>query len=134
MRRVPRIQRTPEEIVARCAKEVNRRDGVVVLDIRFAAAAPAAVPPAVTVLTSTDPGVPRPCQGVCDGFLRALGTPTFRTKAAIRRKRYVELAVEKNKTDQELTSPRDLDGELLDAHLVPLAGRRNPRGRDGRRL
>jgi len=39
--------------------------------------------------------------------------------------------MEKNKTDQELTSPRDLDGELLDAHLVPLAGRRNPRGRDG---
>jgi len=64
--------------------------------------------------------------------LRALAD-RHRAKAALRRKRDVERATEKRRTYEEVTS-RDLQGEPLDLHIVPLAGKRNPRGRDGRRL
>jgi hypothetical protein len=57
----------------------------------------------------------------------------LRAKAATRRKRYLERAAEKTKTYEEMTS-RDSQGEPLDLHIVPLAGRRNPLGRDGRPL
>jgi len=54
-------------------------------------------------------------------------------RAAKRRKRDLTRAAEETKTYEEMTS-RDWQGEPLDLHIVPLAGRRNPRGRDGRRL
>ena len=54
-------------------------------------------------------------------------------KADARRKRFVKRAAEKTQTYEEMTS-RDLQGEPLSLHIVPLAGQRNPRGRDGRRL
>jgi hypothetical protein len=56
-----------------------------------------------------------------------------RAKAETRRKRHVKRAAGKTKTYEEMTS-RDWQGEPLDLHIVPLAGQRNPRGRDGRRL
>jgi hypothetical protein len=56
-----------------------------------------------------------------------------RAKAETRRKRFVKRAGKKTKTYEEMTS-RDLQGEPLSLHIVPLAGQRNPRGRDGRRL
>lgn len=56
-----------------------------------------------------------------------------RAKAEARRKRDVKRAVGKTQTYEETTS-RDWHGEPLDLHIVPLAGQRNPRGRDGRRL
>jgi hypothetical protein len=56
-----------------------------------------------------------------------------RAKAEARRKRFVKRAAEKTRTYEEMTS-RDLQGEPLDLHIVPLAGKRNPRGLDGRRL
>ena len=56
-----------------------------------------------------------------------------RAKAEARRTRFVKRAAEKTRTYEEMTS-RDLQGEPLDLHIVPLAGQRNPRGRDGRRL
>ena len=57
----------------------------------------------------------------------------LRAKAEVRRKRYVQRADEKARTYEEMTS-RDLHGEPLSLHIVPLAHQRNPRGRDGRRL
>ena len=57
----------------------------------------------------------------------------LRAKAEVRRNRYVKRAAGKTQTYEEMTS-RDLQGEPLSLHIVPLAGRRNPHGRDGRRL
>jgi hypothetical protein len=57
----------------------------------------------------------------------------LRAKAEVRRKRDIKRADEKTRTYEDMTS-RDLHGEPLDLHIVPLAGQRNPRGRDGRRL
>ena len=56
-----------------------------------------------------------------------------RANAEARRKRFVRRAAEKTQTYEEMTS-RDLHGEPLSLHIVPLAHQRNPRGRDGRRL
>jgi hypothetical protein len=56
-----------------------------------------------------------------------------RAKAETRRKKYVERAAGKTKTYEEMTS-RDWQGEPIDLHIVALVGRRNPRGRDGRRI
>ena len=56
----------------------------------------------------------------------------LRAKAATRRKRDLKWAAEK-KSHEEMTS-RDLQGEPLDLHIVPLPGQRNPHGRDGRPL
>ena len=66
----------------------------------------------------------RPLMGLLD---------RFRAKAATRRKRDLQQATEKTKTYEEMTS-RDWQGEPLSLHKVPLVGKRNPRGRDGRRL
>lgn len=57
----------------------------------------------------------------------------LREKAVIRRNRDVKRAAGRRKTYEEMTS-RDWQGEPLSLHIVPLAGKRNPRGRDGRRL
>jgi hypothetical protein len=57
----------------------------------------------------------------------------LRAKADVRRKRDVKRAAGKTQTNEEMTS-RDLHGEPLSLHIVPLAHQRNPRGRDGRRL
>jgi hypothetical protein len=56
-----------------------------------------------------------------------------RAKAEARRKRDVKRATETKNTYEEMTS-RDWQGEPLDLHIIPLAGKRNPRGRDGRSL
>jgi hypothetical protein len=56
-----------------------------------------------------------------------------RAKAEAQRKRFVERAARNTQTYEEMTS-RDVQGEPLSLHIVPLAGQRNPRGRDGRRL
>jgi len=70
--------------------------------------------------------------GVMKRSLRAFAD-RLRAKAAIRRNRDLKRVAEKRKTYEEMTS-RDWQGEPLDLHIVPLAGKRNPRGRDGRRL
>jgi hypothetical protein len=57
----------------------------------------------------------------------------LRARAATRRERHLKRAVEQTKTYEEKTS-RDWQGEPLSLHQVPLVGKRNPRGRDGRRL
>jgi hypothetical protein len=57
----------------------------------------------------------------------------LRAKAEVRRKRDIKRASEKTGTYEEMTS-RDLRGEPLSLHIVPLASQRNPRGRTGRRL
>jgi hypothetical protein len=57
----------------------------------------------------------------------------LRAKAEVRRKRDIKRAAGKTQTYEEMTS-RDLHGEPLSLHIVPLAHQRNPRGRDGRRL
>ena len=54
-------------------------------------------------------------------------------KAEARRKRFVKRIAGKTQTYEEMTS-RDWQGEPLSLHKVPLVGKRNPRGRDGRRL
>ena len=64
--------------------------------------------------------------------LRSLAN-RHRAKAALRRKRDLERATDNTRTYEEMTS-RDLQGEPLSLHKVPLAGKRNPRGRDGRPL
>jgi hypothetical protein len=56
----------------------------------------------------------------------------LRASAAIRRKRYIKPWVEKRQQPEMRAG--EWFGEPLDAHYVPLAGQRNPRGRDGRRL
>jgi hypothetical protein len=56
-----------------------------------------------------------------------------RAKAEALRKRDVKRATETKNTYEEMTS-RDWQGEPLDLHIIPLVGKRNPRGRDGRRL
>jgi hypothetical protein len=73
--------------------------------------------------------------GVMKRYLSAFGD-RLRAKAEIRRKgdlKRAAEAAEKTKTYEEMTS-RDWQGEPLDLHIVPLVGRRNPRGRDGRPL
>jgi hypothetical protein len=70
--------------------------------------------------------------GVMKRYLSAFGD-RVRARAEIRRKRDLKRAAEKTKTYEEMTS-RDWQGEPLDLHIVPLVGRRNPRGRDGRPL
>jgi hypothetical protein len=57
----------------------------------------------------------------------------LRAKAAIRRERFLKRAVD-TKQDDEAKNAGEWFGEPLDLHIVPLAGRRNPRGRDGRHL
>jgi hypothetical protein len=57
----------------------------------------------------------------------------LRAKAEVRQKRDIKRASEQARTYEEMTS-RDLHGEPLSLHIVPLAHQRNPRGRDGRRL
>ena len=65
-------------------------------------------------------------------FLRDFGN-RLRSKAAIRRNGYVKRWVEKTQQPKEMKAG-EWFGEPLDLHYVPLAGPRNPRGRDGRRL
>lgn len=57
----------------------------------------------------------------------------LRGKAAVRRKRDFKRTAEKMQTREEML-PGEWFGEPLYLHMVPLAGPRNPRGRDGRRL
>jgi hypothetical protein len=57
----------------------------------------------------------------------------LRAKAEVRRRRDVKRAAGNTQTYEEMTS-RDWQGEPLSLHIVPLAGKRNPRRRDGRRL
>jgi hypothetical protein len=57
----------------------------------------------------------------------------LRVKGAIRRKRYSKRWVEKMQQPEEMKAG-EWFGEPLDLHYVALAGQRNPRGRDGRRL
>jgi hypothetical protein len=57
----------------------------------------------------------------------------LRAKAAIRRERFLKRS-EDAKHEREEMSAGEWFGEPLDLHIVPLAGRRNPRGHDGRRL
>jgi hypothetical protein len=57
----------------------------------------------------------------------------FRAKAAIRRKRDIKRSAEKMQQRDEMKAG-EWFGEPLDVHQVPLVGKRNPRGRDGRRL
>ena len=57
----------------------------------------------------------------------------LRARAEVRRKRDVKRAAAKTQSYEAMTS-RDLHGEPLSLHIVPLAHQRNPRGRDGRRL
>ena len=56
----------------------------------------------------------------------------FQASAAFRRNRYIKRWVEKRQQPEMRAG--EWFGEPLDAHYVPLAGRRNPRGSDGRRL
>ena len=57
----------------------------------------------------------------------------LQAKAAIRRERHIKRSVEKMHDREEMLAG-EWFGEPLDLHIVPLAGRRNPRGRDGRPL
>jgi hypothetical protein len=54
-------------------------------------------------------------------------------KAEARRKRHVKRAAEKTQTYEEMTS-RDLQGEPLSLHIVPLADNRNHPAPTGRGL
>lgn len=56
----------------------------------------------------------------------------LRANAGIRRNRYIKRWGEKRQQPEMRAG--EWFGEPLDAHYVPLAGPRNPRGRDGRRL
>jgi hypothetical protein len=60
-------------------------------------------------------------------------TQRLRARAADRRQRYLKRSDEKRQ-DREERRAGEWFGEPLDLHYVPLAGRRNPRGPDGRRL
>jgi hypothetical protein len=57
----------------------------------------------------------------------------LRARAAMRRQRYVKRAFAKKQAREEMLAG-EWFGEPLDLHWVPLAGKRNPRGPDGRRL
>jgi hypothetical protein len=57
----------------------------------------------------------------------------LRRKRAIRRKRDFQRTAKKMQ-DREERLAGEWFGEPLDLHIVPLAAKRNPRGRDGRRL
>lgn len=70
--------------------------------------------------------------GVMNRFLSDV-VARLRAKGAIRRKRDLKRIAEKMQTREEML-PGEWFGEPLDLHMVPLAGPRNPRGRDGRRL
>ena len=65
-------------------------------------------------------------------FLSDFGN-RLRSKAAIRRNGYVKRWAEKTQQPEEMKAG-EWFGEPLDLHFVPLVGKRNPRGRDGRRL
>lgn len=65
-------------------------------------------------------------------FLSDFGN-RLRSKAQIRRNRYVKRWVEKTQQPEEMKAG-EWFGEPLDLNHVPLVGQRNPRGRDGRRL
>ena len=56
----------------------------------------------------------------------------LRANATIRRKQYIKRWVEKRQQPEMRAG--EWFGEPLDAHYVPLAGHRNPRGSDGRRV
>ena len=56
----------------------------------------------------------------------------LQAKAAIRRKRFIKRSVEKMHRGEMLAG--EWFGEPLDLHIVPPAGRRDPRGPDGRPL
>jgi hypothetical protein len=71
-------------------------------------------------------------RGVMKRLLSAIAD-RYQAKAAIRRKRDFKRAAKKMQ-DREEKLPGEWFGEPLDLHIVPLAGPRNPRGRDGRRL
>jgi hypothetical protein len=57
----------------------------------------------------------------------------LRTRAAMRRQRYLTRSFAK-KQEREERLAGEWFGEPLDLHQVPLAGKRNPRGPDGRPL
>jgi hypothetical protein len=57
----------------------------------------------------------------------------LRARAAMRRQRYLKRAFAKKQAREERLAG-EWFGEPLELHMVPLAGKRNPRGPDGRRL